>query len=56
MVRKIKKKVGNASFSGSNFWQTEVHRNCLLVVAAVLLGLAYVTGLHTALPLHHYQV
>lgn len=42
------KKVGNASLSGFNFWQTEAHRYCLLVVAAVLLGLAYVTGVYTA--------
>lgn len=55
MVRK-RKKVGNASLSGSDFWQTEVHRNCLLVVAAILLGLAYITGVYTALLLHHYQV
>lgn len=25
--KKKKKKVGNASLSGSNFWQSEVHRN-----------------------------
>lgn len=42
------KKVGSASLSGFNFWQTEAHRYCLLVVAAVLLGLAYVTGVYTA--------
>lgn len=49
--KKKKKKVANASFSGFNFWQTEVHRNCLLVVAAVLLGLAYITGVYaTPLP------
>lgn len=46
--KKKEKKVGSASLSGSNFWQTEVHRNCLLAVVAVILGLAYITGVYTA--------
>lgn len=50
MVRK-RKKVGNASLSGFNFCQAEVYINCLLVVAAVLLGLAYITWISV-----HYQV